>query len=128
MKSILVIEDDLAILENTVEILELERYTVYAATNGKEGIDKAMDILPYLILCDIGMPIMNGWQVLEQIRKEPRTCHIPFVFFTAFSEKPQMQKGLELGANGYIVKPFFSEELLQTVQNMMARPTGVRDC
>lgn len=123
MKSILVIENDPSILENTVEILELEQYQVYASANGRDGIEKARSANPDLILCDIGMPIMDGWQVLQELRRDKDFMETPFVFLTAFSEKIEIQKGLDMGANGYLVKPFFGEELLEMVQEQLHQPT-----
>lgn len=116
MKSILVIEDDLSILENTVELLELEHFLVFASTNGQEGIDKAREIKPDLILCDIAMPVKDGWEVLQELRRDSFIGLTPFVFLTAFSEKLQLRKGLDMGANGYLIKPFFGEELMKMVQ------------
>lgn len=116
MNRILVIEDDCFIRENTLEILELERYTVFGAVNGREGIDLARELRPNLILCDLGMPVMDGWEVLQELRADHEIGDMPFIFFTAFSEKLQMQRGLDMGANGYIIKPFYSDDLLKIVR------------
>jgi CheY-like chemotaxis protein len=124
MKSILVIENDLSILENTVEILELEHYLVYGCANGQEGIEKARESKPDLILCDIGMPIKDGWEVLQELRCDPGIGKTPFIFLTAYSEKIQKRKGLEMGANGYLIKPFFGEELLEMIQTQLYQVTA----
>lgn len=115
MKTILLIEDNNDIRENTIEILELNGYNVIAASNGIIGIDLAKNRLPDLILCDIMMPDADGYEVLTQIKKEEATMTIPFVFVTASVEKKAIDKGIEMGANGYLRKPFDTEELFETI-------------
>jgi CheY-like chemotaxis protein len=114
--SILIVEDNAPIRENTSELLELSNYTVVTANNGKEGLDKALAFAPDLILCDIQMPLMNGYHLLEHIRNEPSLKKTRFLFFTASSEPKDVSKGLNLGANDYIVKPFKGEELLDKIR------------
>ncbi len=115
MKKILVIDDAEFILESTTTLLAFEGYEVYTATNGQEGVEKSKEILPDLILCDISMPIMDGYTTLENIRKIPKLATIPFIFLTAFSEKVKMRIGMEKGADDYLVKPFTRDELLSAI-------------
>lgn len=113
---ILVVEDNLHIQENMVEILEMSYYEVHTANNGKEGLEKAVKITPDLILCDIQMPVMDGYQFLETIRKIPALSKVRFVFFTSSGEKKDVRRGLDMGADEYLVKPFSGEELLKVVE------------
>ncbi len=115
MKRILVIDDSDYILESTSVLLTLEGYTVYTATNGIEGLQKAIEIKPDLILCDIQMPMMDGYKMLEHIRSRPDTEAIPFIFLTAFGEKQHMREGMIRGADDYITKPISHEELIQAI-------------
>lgn len=114
--SILIVEDNAPIRENTSELLELSNYKVVTANDGREGLDKAIAFTPDLILCDIQMPLMDGYHLLEHIRNEPTLKNARFLFFTASSEEKDISKGLNLGANDYIVKPFKGEELLDKIR------------
>ena len=114
-RTILIIEDHADISENTAELLELSGYTVHTASDGKLGIEYTLKYKPHLILCDIMMPKMDGYHVLKTLINSPSTSKIPFVFFTAKSEEADVRKGIELGACGYIVKPFENDELLKVV-------------
>ncbi|HZV68035.1 MAG TPA: response regulator [Saprospiraceae bacterium] len=116
MKTILVIEDNDHIRENTCEILELAGYQVSCADDGKAGISAALEIKPDIILCDIMMPHANGYTVLNELRSNPETAHIPFIFLTASAEKSEVKAGLGMGAEGYVRKPFGTDELLRTIQ------------
>jgi CheY-like chemotaxis protein len=118
-KMILVIEDNLDIRENIVEILELAAYTVHSANNGETGIILAFQNLPDLILCDIMMPEMDGYAVLTSLRQHTRMSSIPFIFLTAKSERLDLRKGMELGANGYLVKPFDDTDLLNAIESKL---------
>lgn len=115
-KKILIIEDNQPILENTVELLELSDYEVIIASNGREGIQIACNDTPDLILCDIMMPELNGYEVLQYIRNESPIPETPLIFFTASAEKKQIEDGLEMGANGYIIKPFDADELVALIK------------
>lgn len=119
MKTVLVIEDNYEILENTVEILELEGFKVIQAHNGNEGIQMARKHLPDIILCDIMMPVADGYQVLAAIMNSDETKDIPFVFLTASVERKEVQAGFDMGAKGYIRKPFETEELIQTINECL---------
>ncbi|HZV68038.1 MAG TPA: response regulator [Saprospiraceae bacterium] len=114
--SILVIEDNNNIRENTCEILEMAGFHVYCANDGRSGISSALENMPDIILCDIMMPQANGYTVLSELRNNPATEHIPFIFLTASAEKSEVVTGLGMGAQGYIRKPFETVELLQTIR------------
>lgn len=101
--------------ENTTEILELSNYQVLAADKGSTGVELAVKKSPDLIICDIGMPDMDGKEVLEELNNINSTKNIPFFFLTAFSEKSQISDGLAKGADEYIVKPYKGDELLKMV-------------
>jgi CheY-like chemotaxis protein len=116
MKKILVIDDAEFILESTSSLLEFEGYDVITAENGAIGVKKAFESLPDLILCDISMPEMDGFEVLEQIRKNDNTHRIPFIFLTAFNEKSNMRDGMTKGADDYLVKPYTREEIVKAIE------------
>jgi len=116
MKTILVIDDNPDIRENTAEILELAGYKPLTAENGRQGVDLAIKEKPSLIICDIMMPELDGYGVLHLLRKNPDTQHIPFIFLTAKAERTDFRKGMEMGADDYITKPFDEIELLNAVE------------
>jgi len=121
MKKILVIEDNKDILENTVEILGLSNYEAIAASNGKEGIEIALSQLPDLILCDIMMPELDGYGVLHIIQKNPNLEKTPFIFLTAKTDKADIRKGMSLGADDYITKPFEVTDLLNAIDSRLKK-------
>jgi CheY-like chemotaxis protein len=121
MKTILLIEDDSALRENTAELLELSDYKVHSAPNGKIGIEVAKKQLPDLIVCDIMMPEVDGYGVLEAISLEPTTTHIPFIFLSAKTEHKEIRKGMDLGADDYLTKPFEEEDLLSAIESRLAK-------
>lgn len=121
MKTILVIEDNLEIRENLSEILELEGFKVIVATDGKEGVLAAVQYLPDIILCDIMMPQLDGYGVLTAIRKAPLTTSIPFIYVTASAEKSEMKMAMDLGADGYVRKPFDVKDVLEAINNVEVR-------
>jgi DNA-binding response OmpR family regulator len=116
MKKILVIEDNEDIRENTAEILSLANYSVISAHNGKVGVDLANKEKPDLIICDIMMPELDGYGVLHILSKKPETAAIPFIFVTAKTERSDIRKGMELGADDYLTKPFDDAELLNAIE------------
>lgn len=118
-QKILLVEDNGPIRENTAELLELYNYTVSSASNGEEGLEMAMQQTPDLILCDIQMPVMNGYHLLEHIRKLPSLNSSRFVFFTASCEKKEIEMGLLMGADDYIIKPFTGDELLNKLKKLL---------
>jgi CRP/FNR family transcriptional regulator, polysaccharide utilization system transcription regulator len=115
MKTILIIEDHWEIRDNVIEILELSGYCVLASESGEAGLVLAQNNNPDLILCDVAMPQMDGFEVLQEIKARPETAKIPFIFLTAKSEKRDLQAGLQLGADDYLVKPFEEAELLAAI-------------
>lgn len=115
MKKILVIDDAEFILETTATILKFEGYDIKTADNGRKGIELAFQELPDLILCDISMPEVDGYEVLTTIRANAQTATIPFIFLTAFTEKSEQRKGMEKGADDFIVKPYTREELVNAI-------------
>ena len=116
MKRILVIEDNADIRENTAEILELAGYHVFTAENGKVGVHIALKELPDLVVCDIMMPELDGYGVLHMMRKNPDTKNIPLIFLTAKTERSDFRKGMEMGADDYITKPYEEIELLNAIE------------
>lgn len=126
MKNILIIEDNLEVRENTAEILELAGYKVFTAENGKIGVEVAIDEKPDLIVCDIMMPVLDGYGVLHLLSKNPETTTIPFIFLTAKAEKSDYQKGMEMGADGYISKPFDDTELLNAIETRLKKSEILR--
>lgn len=116
MKSILVIDDNSDIRDNTAEILELAGYKTFTAENGKRGVEVAQKEKPDVIVCDIMMPELDGYGVLHLLRKNPDTENIPFVFLTAKTERSDFRKGMEMGADDYITKPFEDIELLNAIE------------
>lgn len=115
MKKILVIDDAEFILESTSTLLRFEGYDVETAGDGEEGVSKALETKPDLILCDISMPKMDGYGVLENIRKNSITATTPFIFLTAFTEKSNMRAGMEKGADDFLVKPYTRDELIAAI-------------
>jgi DNA-binding response OmpR family regulator len=115
-KKILLIEDNKAVRENIMEILELANYQVLGAENGKVGVELATNETPDLIICDIMMPELDGYGVLHMLSKAPKTSAIPFIFLTAKAERTDFRKGMEMGADDYITKPFDDIELLNAVE------------
>jgi len=116
MKTILLIEDNKELRQNTAEILELAGYKVLSAENGKIGVELAFSHAPDLIVCDIMMPELDGYGVLYMLSKNSSTSSIPFIFLTARSEKNDLRKGMEMGADDYLTKPFDDLELLKVVE------------
>lgn len=126
MKKILLIEDSKEIRENTAEILELANYRVFTAENGKIGVEVALKENPDLIICDIMMPVLDGYGVLHLINKNPQVQHIPFIFLSAKAEKTDIRKGMSLGADDYITKPFDGTELLDAVEGRLKKAELLR--
>ncbi len=121
MKKLLLIEDDVTVRENTAELLELSNYDVITASNGKLGIETAKKEVPDIIICDIMMPEIDGYGVLEALSKNPSTLNIPFIFLSAKTEHKDIRKGMDLGADDYLTKPFEEEELLSAIESRLAK-------
>src|SRR5665647_3945056 len=121
MKKILLIEDNDDIRNNTAEILELANYKVVVAENGKIGVEKALEHNPDLIVCDIMMPVLDGYGVLHAVHKNDTIKNTPFIFLTAKTERNDFRRGMELGADDYITKPFNGIELLNAVDSRLKK-------
>ncbi|WP_345255980.1 response regulator [Flaviaesturariibacter amylovorans] len=115
-KTILVIDDNNDLRENTAEILDLAGYQTLTAENGKRGVEVATREKPDLIVCDIMMPELDGYGVLHLLKKNPDTERIPFIFLTAKTERSDFRKGMEMGADDYVTKPFEDIELLNAIE------------
>src|SRR5436190_1518774 len=115
MKKILIIEDHPPMRENLVLMLEMEGFKPLSAADGRTGVEIALSELPDLILCDVMMPDLDGYGVLQALREDPRTATIPFIFVTAKGEKLDQRAGMNLGADDYLVKPVDREDLLSAI-------------
>ncbi|HEY5464630.1 MAG TPA: response regulator [Hanamia sp.] len=121
MTKILLVEDNNEIRENTAEILELANYEVFAAANGKDGYALALKETPDLIICDIMMPVLDGYGLLHLVSKNESLKGIPFIFLTAKTERGDFRKGMEMGADDYITKPFTDIELLNAIESRLQK-------
>ncbi|MBC6995738.1 response regulator [Neolewinella lacunae] len=119
--TILIIEDNEEVRENLAEILELYGYTVLAEPNGLAGVKTAIQASPDLILCDVMMPELDGYGVLNLLSENERTSGIPFIFLTARTEKDDIRRGMNLGADDYITKPFYKDELLSVIRTRLKK-------
>jgi len=130
LKRILVIDDDAKLRQHCAEFLRMEGYEVFEAGNGRDGIERARRDGPDLALCDITMPEMNGHRVLETLRGEARTTHVPFIFLTGWNEPADVRTGMNLGADDYLVKPMVPADLAAAVRARLrcaeAAGAGVR--
>ncbi|MFH0867240.1 MAG: response regulator [Bacteroidota bacterium] len=121
MKKILLIEDDKTLRENTAIFLRKAGFEVETARDGELGMQKVLEFFPCLIICDIMMPKLNGYELFEVLQSNPSTAIIPFVFQTAKSEKEDIRKGMQLGADDYITKPYNFQELLESVNTRLEK-------
>jgi CheY-like chemotaxis protein len=119
MKTILIIEDNPEIRENTSEIFEMKGFKVLSAENGSAGITMAMQSRPDVILCDILMPGKDGYQVIRELKSKSTTASIPFIYVTASGEKNEVKLAMDLGANGFVRKPFDVSELMQIIEKCL---------
>lgn len=126
MKKILFIEDDMVVRENTAELLELNDYQVVTASNGRIGVEVAKKELPDIIVCDIMMPEMDGYGVLQALAQDEDTNLIPFIFLSAKTEHKDIRRGMELGADDYLTKPFEEEELVSAIESRLAKVAILR--
>src|SRR5579859_825738 len=127
MTKILVIEDEAPIRENIQEILALEDFQLQTASNGREGLQHLKDFTPDLIICDIMMPEMNGYDVLMEVRAHPETTLIPFIFLTAKTTLSDLRRGMNLGADDYLTKPFSTADLLNAIQARLGKQRAISD-
>ena len=126
-KKVLLIEDDVVLRENTAELLELSDYDVITASNGKIGVEKAINEHPDVIVCDIMMPEMDGYDVLSTLSNNELTKFIPFIFLSAKTERQDVRKGMNMGADDYITKPFNEEELVSAIESRLAKVSILKD-
>lgn len=127
MTKLLVIEDQPVMRENIALMLELHGYTVISAADGKAGLEAAQRERPDLILCDVMMPGLDGYGVLEALRADPALAIVPFIFLTAKGEKSAVREGMNLGADDYLTKPVTEDDLLATVRARLARAATVEE-
>lgn len=127
-KKIILIEDDAVLRENTAELLELSNYQVMTAENGKLGVELIKQEKPDLIVCDIMMPEMDGYDVLDEVSKDPNLTHIPFMFLSAKTEHHDIRKGMNLGADDYLTKPFTEKELLDAIESRISKTEALLQC
>jgi len=121
MVKVLVIEDEMEIRANLLELLSLEGYDIIGADNGVTGVIGAMEQDPDIILCDVMMPELDGYDVLKALRQEPKTALIPFIFLTALADKGDMRQGMVLGADDYLTKPFSCSDVLHAIKARLNR-------
>jgi DNA-binding response OmpR family regulator len=126
MTRILIIEDEDRLRENMAQILEFGEFEVAMASNGITGVELARQCQPDLIICDIMMKPLDGYRVLQELRADPATTTIPFIFVTAKADRDSMRQGMELGADDYVTKPFTTAELLNAVTTRLKRHNGLR--
>lgn len=127
MTKVLVIEDERYLLEDITELLQYTEFEVQGASSGAQGLEIARNYLPDLIICDIMMPDLNGYDVLEQIRQNPETANTPFIFLTAKADRDSMRQGMDLGADDYLTKPFTSAELLTAINTRLTRQSQIAE-
>lgn len=127
MNKVLIIEDQNTLCDEIYDWFQFEGFESYAANNGKDGLALAFKHLPDIIVCDIMMPEMDGNEVLFNLRNNPDTSLIPFIFMTAMAERSQVRAGMELGADDYITKPFTREELLNAVNSRLKKSGEIRE-
>lgn len=125
MTHVLVIEDETMLLENIKETLEMEYYDVSCAENGRVGVEVALREKPDLIVCDIMMPELDGFGVLLELRSNPVSATIPFIFLTARADRGSMRQGMEMGADDYLTKPFTPNELITAVKARLEKHAAV---
>ena len=121
MTKVLLIEDDTVLRENIAELLELSDFEVLTAPNGKLGLKSININIPDIIICDIMMPELDGYEVLNEVTKNNKTKHIPFIFLSAKTEHQDVRKGMNLGADDYITKPFTEDELVSAIKSRLAK-------
>jgi DNA-binding NarL/FixJ family response regulator len=121
MARILVIEDEPEMRRNLLTILKLENYYATGAENGRVGVELASKDKPDLVLCDVMMPELDGYAVLQALRQNPETVSLPFIFLTAKGEKPDVRAGMDLGADDYLTKPVAKGDLLNAIAARLRR-------
>ncbi len=127
MIHILIIEDDEQTRENLELILEMEEFTVRSAPDGAAGLARAREQRPDLVICDVSMPNVDGHDVLRELRGDPKTADIPFIFLTARGERADQRAGMNLGADDYLCKPLDAEDLLAAIRARLRRKSDTDD-
>jgi DNA-binding response OmpR family regulator len=127
MKTVLIIEDDVVLRENTAELLVLSQYNVISAPNGKVGVDLAKQQLPDIIVCDIMMPELDGYGTLKALAEHNATKHIPFIFLSAKVAHKDVRKGMNMGADDYITKPFSEDEIISAIESRLAKAAILKE-
>jgi signal transduction histidine kinase len=127
MTDIVVIEDELTVLDNILDTLEAAGYSAHGAESGSKGVELIRTINPDLIICDIFMPEMDGYQVLQKLKQDDQTSTIPFIFLTAKAERSDLRYGMDLGADDYITKPFTQRELLKAISTRLRKRTALQE-
>ncbi len=128
MIKILVIEDEKLVRDNILELLEVEGFQTVWAANGRQGVEVAQKELPNLIICDVMMPEVDGYQVLHLLRKNLQIATVPFIFLSAKATRADFRKGMQLGAYDYLTKPFTRAELLGAIQTQLEKSALVQEC
>ncbi len=128
MSKILVIEDEILTLDCIQELLEAENFQVIRAENGEIALEIAQIDLPDLIVCDLTLPKMNGYEVLSSLRKNCETGQIPLILLTAKTKREDVRKGMEMGADDYITKPFLPTELLKAIATQLKKRQFLEQC
>jgi two-component system OmpR family response regulator len=123
---ILVIEDDFRMREVLTEALAIDGYRIECAENGEIGLQKIFDLKPDLVLCDLGLPKLDGLTLIDKLRKRPEFDSLPFIIITALDPETHMRKGMNLGADDYLSKPFSITELLTTVKARLNRIQNIK--
>jgi hypothetical protein len=124
---VLLVEDDQMLREVIAQFLELKKFIVIQSKNGLEADFILKRTNPDIIICDVSMPVMNGLQLLKQIRKDVRYDHVPFIFLTARADKSDLRSGMLAGADDYIIKPFTFEELFNSIQKRIERLSQIKE-
>ena len=125
MKKILVIEDELSLRQNLLDLLDAEDFDAVGADNGRIGIKLAQQTVPDLIICDVMMPELDGYEVVKTLRRNPATATIPFIFLTAKADKTDLRQGMELGADDYLTKPFTRGGVLGAIASRLEKQAAI---
>jgi diguanylate cyclase len=121
VRTVLVIEDEQILRENLVSLLTHEGFVAIGAPNGVEGLQQAKHLMPQLILCDVTMPLLDGYGVLQALRQDSKTASIPFIFLSGQADRHQIRQGMNLGADDYLIKPLIKAELIQSIHSRLKK-------